>query len=305
MGPRADTFGREPVLLLADGAIAAGMFAATAARSFERLIAARAVKGLGIGGILPALASITTEFSSARHRDTTVGLVQAVWPLGAIVTGAVAGVVLSSGSWRGLFALVGTLITFYTWPARFRHSRSRPACRSRWPLTRVPRSIWARCSAVRPSGRSRCASASAISSPLVRRRRRAGGRVRPRGARDRTDARAHPRDRRDGAGRIQRLLPDDGARVSGGTARIRHRLRGGDRARRRGCWAIRGWLVSCRERPDVHAVPRFLAAPRGVRTRGAFAAQVRRVERVVPIPLRSRFEKEYRVSKQKFAIRTF
>ena len=73
------------------------------------LLIARVFTGLGVGGMLPALAAIATEFSNESRRDFSVGLVQAGWPFGAILTGIFAAWASMHVGWRGLMAAVAAV----------------------------------------------------------------------------------------------------------------------------------------------------------------------------------------------------
>jgi AAHS family 4-hydroxybenzoate transporter-like MFS transporter len=119
IAPRADRFGRKPLLLFSLVLITVGMTASALVRSFWELALARGVTGLGVGGILPALAAVAMEFSNEKRRNFSVGIVQAGWPLGAVFTGLYSAWALQSIGWRGLFATVaaitGLMIPLVAW----------------------------------------------------------------------------------------------------------------------------------------------------------------------------------------------
>lgn len=109
LAPQADRIGRKPVLLLSLGLIALGMGGSALAPDFKMLLIARVVTGLGVGGILPALATIAMEFSNEKHRNFSVGVVQAGWPFGAIVTGVFAAWAITHIGWRGLLGSIAVI----------------------------------------------------------------------------------------------------------------------------------------------------------------------------------------------------
>jgi len=60
--------------------------------------------GIGIGGMLAAVSAITAEFSSRRRRDLAVAVMAVGYPLGAIVGGGIAALLLARSDWRAVFA---------------------------------------------------------------------------------------------------------------------------------------------------------------------------------------------------------
>lgn len=103
LAPQADRLGRKPILLASLLLNVLGLAGAALSGSVGQLLAARFVTGLGVGGILPAIAAIAMEFSSEDRRNLNVGLVQAGWPAGALLIGALASHAIVAIGWRGLF----------------------------------------------------------------------------------------------------------------------------------------------------------------------------------------------------------
>ncbi|WP_144107529.1 MFS transporter [Paraburkholderia sp. BCC1886] len=105
--------------------------------------------GLGIGGALPSSTTMTAEFTPARRRTLAVTATIVCVPLGGMLAGLFASVVLPHYGWRGLFLIGGTLpialavLLFFTMPESPRYlSRHR----ERWNelralLGRMARSI--------------------------------------------------------------------------------------------------------------------------------------------------------------------
>jgi AAHS family 4-hydroxybenzoate transporter-like MFS transporter len=107
IAPRADHVGRRKILLVSLVLITIGMLFVSICNSYNQLLWLRFLTGLGIGGILPVLAATASEFSSAKFRDFNVGLVQAGWPVGAILTGFVCAYTIPLYGWRTIFLLAG------------------------------------------------------------------------------------------------------------------------------------------------------------------------------------------------------
>jgi benzoate transport len=110
LGGIADLFGRRYTVLGCPLVMTIGMAMATTAHSVIDLSAWRLVTGLGIGGMLASLNAIASEFASARRRDLCVSLMAIGYPLGAIIGGSIAAVLLSRSNWRAVFEF-GALVS--------------------------------------------------------------------------------------------------------------------------------------------------------------------------------------------------
>jgi MFS transporter, AAHS family, 4-hydroxybenzoate transporter len=107
IAPLADKIGRRKILLLSLLLITIGMLLVSLCKSYPQLLLLRFLTGLGIGGILPAMAATASEFSNNKYRDFNVALVQAGWPVGAIVTGFVCAYTIPHYGWRFAFLTAG------------------------------------------------------------------------------------------------------------------------------------------------------------------------------------------------------
>lgn len=107
LAPLGDKLGRRPIFLLSLFAITTGMLLVYFTSAYWQLILCRCLTGFGIGGILPNLATIAAEFSNKKTRDFNVGIVQAGWPLGAILTGFVAAKIIPAYGWRFAYLISG------------------------------------------------------------------------------------------------------------------------------------------------------------------------------------------------------
>jgi benzoate transport len=103
LGNVADRIGRRPMILACLAIMAAGMLMATTVRSIEALSAWRVFTGLGIGGMLASIAASVAEHSNLRRRSLTVSLMTAGYPLGAVIGGSVAALLLQNYDWRAVF----------------------------------------------------------------------------------------------------------------------------------------------------------------------------------------------------------
>ena len=111
LAPLGDQLGRRKVFLASLLLISSGMLLVYFAPSLTWLLVFRFITGLGIGGILPNLATVASEFSTPKARDFNVGIVQGGWPLGAILTGLVVAWVFPLLGWRATF-LIASAFSF-------------------------------------------------------------------------------------------------------------------------------------------------------------------------------------------------
>lgn len=107
LAPFGDRVGRRPIFIVSLVAITTGMLLVYFTTTYTQLLLCRCLTGLGIGGILPNLATIASEFSNKKTRDFNVGIVQAGWPLGAILSGFVTAAILPAHGWRFTYLVSG------------------------------------------------------------------------------------------------------------------------------------------------------------------------------------------------------
>jgi MFS transporter, AAHS family, 4-hydroxybenzoate transporter len=103
IAPLADKYGRRRIFLISVSMITLGMFGVWLCNSFGLMLLLRFLTGLGIGGILPTMTATAAEFSNQKYRDFNVGLVQAGWPIGAILTGLFCAYFIPKYGWHLAF----------------------------------------------------------------------------------------------------------------------------------------------------------------------------------------------------------
>jgi AAHS family 4-hydroxybenzoate transporter-like MFS transporter len=109
MGPVADRWGRKwPVVL---SALTFAIFALLTARavSLQQLILFRFLTGLGLGGAMPNVVALTSEYSPKRLQAVFVGALFCGMPLGALVGGLASYKMIPLWGWRSVFYLGGLL----------------------------------------------------------------------------------------------------------------------------------------------------------------------------------------------------
>ncbi|MCH9693322.1 MAG: MFS transporter [Gammaproteobacteria bacterium] len=112
LGGVADRFGRRPVILGCLIVMTVGMFLASTANSINTLLTFRFLTGLGIGGMLATINAMVAEYSSAKQRNFNVAIMATGYPLGVIVGGSIAAVLLATFDWRSVFLLGAGMTAF-------------------------------------------------------------------------------------------------------------------------------------------------------------------------------------------------
>jgi putative MFS transporter len=111
-GRLADRYGRRGVFTTTLVVFSVGSLLSAVAPSFELLLVARLVAGLGLGGELPVAATLVSELSPRGQRGRMIVLLESFWAYGTILAGIVALTVVASYGWRWGFA-VGALPALY------------------------------------------------------------------------------------------------------------------------------------------------------------------------------------------------
>lgn len=104
-GRLADRYGRRLVFQATLVLFSVGAVLSALAPTFETLLAARVVAGLGLGGELPVVATLVSEFSPKAQRGRMIVLLESFWAYGTILAGLVALFVLPQFGWRGAFVV--------------------------------------------------------------------------------------------------------------------------------------------------------------------------------------------------------
>jgi benzoate transport len=118
LGGIADKIGRRRMILACLVAMAAGMFMATTAKGVVDLSVWRLLTGVGIGGMLATINAVAAEFSSLARRNLALALMTIGYPIGAVVGGSIAALLLRGGDWRTVFEF-GAIITICFIPLVF------------------------------------------------------------------------------------------------------------------------------------------------------------------------------------------
>jgi EmrB/QacA subfamily drug resistance transporter len=102
-GRLSDLYGRRRMYLMAVVAFLLGSVACGASTTMLQLIAARALQGLGAGGIIPLTMTIIGELYSLSERPRTQALFSGVWGTASVLGPLVGGYITDTVSWRWVF----------------------------------------------------------------------------------------------------------------------------------------------------------------------------------------------------------
>ncbi len=109
IAPLTDRIGRRAMIVICVVAITIMMAVTGLSRSVPQLMVARALTGLGIGGMLASLTAMVAEYTPDRHRNLTIGLLQAGYPVGGTLGGLIAAWIVPEYGWRALFFAGATM----------------------------------------------------------------------------------------------------------------------------------------------------------------------------------------------------
>jgi AAHS family 4-hydroxybenzoate transporter-like MFS transporter len=106
-GLAGDRFGRKPALIASVAVVALGSLATPFTETTTTLLIVRFITGLGLGGALPSVIALTSEYAPVRRRAATVALMFCGFPLGAVVGGLLSTVLIPNYGWTSVFWLGG------------------------------------------------------------------------------------------------------------------------------------------------------------------------------------------------------
>ncbi|KAF8211591.1 iron permease [Mycena galopus ATCC 62051] len=106
-GSLANAFGRRPIMLIAIAFFAVGSAIAGAAQNMSMMIAARAIQGIGGGGIINLTEILIADLVPLAERGLYQGLIGLVWSFASSIGPPIGGALANNGhkAWRWLFYL--------------------------------------------------------------------------------------------------------------------------------------------------------------------------------------------------------
>jgi EmrB/QacA subfamily drug resistance transporter len=104
-GRLSDIYGRRGFMAAGILIFSAGSAWAGAVHSMPELVAARALQGLGAGGLLTVSFTLLASLYAPERRGAMMGMVSMVWGLASILGPLIGGALAQSGHWRWCFYL--------------------------------------------------------------------------------------------------------------------------------------------------------------------------------------------------------
>ncbi|KAK4207161.1 major facilitator superfamily domain-containing protein [Rhypophila decipiens] len=99
----SDIFGRKPILIIANIIFLIGSLVAALSNSLPMLIAARAVQGMGGGGLITLVEISVGDMFSQRERGLFYGIYGAVWAVATAIGPIIGGAFTEYATWRWCF----------------------------------------------------------------------------------------------------------------------------------------------------------------------------------------------------------
>lgn len=109
LGSLADLVGRRIVIIMSTFWFGVFSLLTVYATNSDQLLALRLLTGLGLGGAMPNIIALTSEYSPRRVRATLITLMFCGFPLGAVLGGLASSKLIVLFGWKSVFVLGGVL----------------------------------------------------------------------------------------------------------------------------------------------------------------------------------------------------
>ncbi|MBP1466059.1 MFS transporter [Candidatus Chloroploca sp. M-50] len=132
-GKLSDLYGRRPLYMVAIAVFMLGSLLCGLATSMSQLIAARAIQGVGAGGLLPLAFIIVGDIFTLEQRTKVQGLFSGVWGVSSILGPLIGGFLVDRVAWQWVFwinlpaAVVAAGLVWMAWRGVPRPAGVRPA----------------------------------------------------------------------------------------------------------------------------------------------------------------------------------
>jgi len=107
LGSLGDRFGRKPVVLACIVLFSVVSLVTPFTHTIPALIVARVVCGLGLGGALPNLIALTSEYAPKSSRARVAAVMFCGFPLGSVLAGVVTAQMMPDYGWASVFYVSG------------------------------------------------------------------------------------------------------------------------------------------------------------------------------------------------------
>lgn len=107
LSPAADRFGRKSIILLS--MLIFGVFSLVTAwaGTMNELLLYRFLTGVGLGGAMPNIIALTSEYAPARLRATLVTVMFCGFPFGSTIGGVISAPLIGAFGWQSVFIVGG------------------------------------------------------------------------------------------------------------------------------------------------------------------------------------------------------
>ena len=132
-GKLSDIYGRRKLYASAMALFLIGSVWCGAATSMTSLIFARALQGIGAGGIMPLAFILIGEMFTLEQRAKMQGLFSGVWGVSSVIGPLLGGFLVDQLSWRWIFyiniipGLLAAALVAFAWRDAHAHGQDRPA----------------------------------------------------------------------------------------------------------------------------------------------------------------------------------
>ncbi|MBT5495698.1 MAG: MFS transporter, partial [Alphaproteobacteria bacterium] len=109
IGALGDRYGRKTVIAASTFIFGFFSLLTAFAQSVDQLMVLRFLTGLGLGGAMPNIVALTTEYSPKRRKYLMVVVMFAGFPLGGVLGGLISTELITIYGWRAVFAFGGVL----------------------------------------------------------------------------------------------------------------------------------------------------------------------------------------------------
>jgi AAHS family 4-hydroxybenzoate transporter-like MFS transporter len=108
LGPLADRLGRKRILVTSTLTFGLFTIATALATTFNALLIVRFLTGVGLGGAMPSFISLASEYVPRRLRALLITVLWAGFPLGGVIGGILASILIPAFGWQSIFYVGGT-----------------------------------------------------------------------------------------------------------------------------------------------------------------------------------------------------
>ncbi|MCB2107129.1 MAG: MFS transporter [Rhodobacteraceae bacterium] len=125
-GPAGDRFGRKTVLIPSILVFGTCSILTISASTMDDLMIYRLITGIGLGGALPNIIALASEYAPKRRRASLVTIMFCGFPFGAVVGGIISARLIPAYGWEAVFILGGGLalvalpVTWFLMPESIR-----------------------------------------------------------------------------------------------------------------------------------------------------------------------------------------